>query len=352
MLTQHFHEVGIAVPVDVVDDAEDPLLRVDGSQRTIVRQPHLGEIVSHEPIAGHGGGGLAASTGSGTTEIGYSSARSVEPGDEHVLGELLTRPEIGREIDGESVVPLLHEQGISGIGAEHRVGGEPRAIHKDSGMRKILNPPRTLRVEVGEEEPGFLDLLVKGRVRIPVEHVRAVHDIGGARDLDCRNGGRGTRRPTIEKADEQYLACHHADHFVLDVGVGVVAQYFLGEHADLLVGVDDVEGPVDDARLLLGEVEVDGVIGHGQRALFTLGDAQLADGLQIGLAPTVDHHPIRTAHRNRVGDFEKRLLGGDSLELCQLGLTHFRLEKRPGVVYRLNTTDALEDFRPLAEFKH
>ncbi len=134
--------------------------------------------------------------------------------------------------------------------------------------------------------------------------------------------------------------------------MGVVAQDLLGEHADLLVRVDDVEGPVDDPRLLLGEIEVDRVIGHGQRALFALGDAQLANGLQIGLAPAVDHHPIRTADRNRVGDLEKRLFGGDLLEFRQLGLTHFCSKKRPRVVHRLDTADIYEDLSPLAELKH
>ncbi len=116
---------------------------------------------------------------------------------------------------------------VAGVGAEHGEGGEPAAVHEDPRVGQILGAVRALGVDVGEEEPGVLDLLVEGVVGVAVEHVGAVHDVGRGRDLQRRNGRRRSGRAAVEEADEHDLALHDSRHVVLDVLVASSRRIFL-----------------------------------------------------------------------------------------------------------------------------
>ena len=125
LLTKAFHQVGIALPVDVFDNAEDAFFRVDGAHRAVFGYPHLREVVTDETVPRHRRRSFAAAARGRSAEEGRAAARTVEAGNEHVFRELFAGMEIGGEVDRKAVVPLLHEKGVPGVCAVHRVGGEP-----------------------------------------------------------------------------------------------------------------------------------------------------------------------------------------------------------------------------------
>ena len=207
-------------------------------------------------------------------------------------------------------------------------------------------------MEVGKEKPGVLDLLVEGVVGVPVQQVGAVHDVGRTRDLQRRDRCRCTGGTAVEETHEHDFARHDSREVVLDVLVAFVAKDLFGQRADLLVRVDDVEGPIDDPSLLLGQVEVDRMVLHREGFFLAFIDAHLPDRDPVRVVTGVDHHAVRLAQSDGVGDLEERALGGDLLELGQFGFAHLLPKEAPGLVHVVDATDVRKNLSTFFEFKH
>ena len=153
-LPQAVHEPGVAFQVDILHDAENAALRVDrtGWCRLVV-DPHLGQIVTDEMVAGHGGGGFAAPAGRRPGQPGHPAARAFDAGDEHVLGQFSAPVFVDGLVDREPVVALFQQQGVAGIGAVEAVGGPVAAIHEHPRIGKVFGPVEPLAVDVGEKMP-------------------------------------------------------------------------------------------------------------------------------------------------------------------------------------------------------
>ena len=145
-------------------------------------------------------------------------------------------------------------------------------------------PVGALGVHVGEEGAGPGGFGVEPVEHVAVQDARAVQHVGGAGDHDAGDGRlRADRAPVVEP-DVQGLARHDAAHVCPHVLERLGARHLLGEDARLLVLVHDVEGLVDHPSLVFGQVEVDGVPGHGEWRLLAGGEGVLAAGLRVGLA--------------------------------------------------------------------
>ena len=344
--------MGIPFPIDVLDDAEDAFLRVDGPQGAVLGDPQLGQVVANEVGTDHGGGGLPAAAGRSTRKEREPSFRTAQAGDEHVLGDLPAPPVVGGQIDGEAVIAFLQEQGVSGVGAEHAVGRQPAAVHEHPGQRQVLASVRPLAVHVGEEHPSALDLPIEALVSVEEQEVGAVHDV--RRTGDFQRGDRRCRAkgsPAV-KPDQHGLAAHDPAHVQLHVLMGLGAQQMPGQYADLVAGVDDVIGTVDDAPLLVRQVEVNGVVLHRELPLFILLEAQSADPAEVFGRAAVDEYPVGPAHGDGIGDLEQRLLAGDRRDLGQVRGVHGPLEHRPGFARGAYASDLGKDVASLLEFQH
>ena len=351
-LAQTLHQVGVAFLVDVGDDAEDADLRVDRPQGAIVTDPHLGEVVADEIAAHHGRGGLAAARGCGTGEVGGAAVRAGHAGDEHVLGQFLAVVPVDGRVRGEAVVALLHQERVAGIGAEGGEGGLPAAVHVDAGLGDVLGAVGSLGVDVGEELAAAGDLGVEVGEAVAVEEFRRVEHVGGTGDLDGRDGGPGPHRAAAVEADEHGHAAHDAAHVLAHVGVGLVAQFLLGQRGHLLVRVGDVEGLVDHAALVLGQVEVDGVAGHGELGLLAFFQAQGPHRGAVRLAAGKDEHPLRVAHGDGVGDLEQRLLVGDRAQPGEMLRVEPSGEQLPCLGDGGNPANRRQDINAFSEIQH
>ena len=351
-LAQALHQVGVAFLVDVGDDAEDADLRVDRPQGAVVADPHLGKVVADEIAAHHGRGGLAAARGGGAGEIGGAAVRAGHAGDEHVLGQFLAVVPVDGRVRGEAVVALLHQERVAGVGAEGGEGGLPAAVHVDPGLWDVLGTVGPLGVDVGEELAATGHLGVEVGEAVAVEEFGRVEHVGGAGDLDGRNGGPGPHRAAAVEADEHGHAAHDAAHVLAHVGVGRIAQLLLGERGDLLVGVGDVEGLIDHAPLVLGQVEVDGVVGHGELRLLALVQTQGPHHGTVRLGAGVDEHPLRVAHGDGVGDLEQRLLVGDRAQPGAMFSVEPSGEQLPRFVDGGNAANRRQDIHTFSEIQH
>ena len=183
LFPQDLHQVRIVLPLDVPHDAKDALLRVDAAQRAILGDPQLGQVVANEIGAHHGRRGLATARGSRAGKVGFSATGAGQASDEHVLRDLVLPLVVGRHIDREAMIALFHQQCVARIGAEHREGGQPAAVHKHTRVRQILRTVRPLAVNVGKEKAHALDLRIEPAVDVPVQDVGRVHDVGRGGDL-------------------------------------------------------------------------------------------------------------------------------------------------------------------------
>ena len=97
----------------------------------------------------------------------------------------------------------------------------------------------------------------------------------------------------------QGLPRHDAAHVRAHVVERLGARQLLREDACFLVLVHDVEGLVDHPSLVLGQIEVDGVPGHGEGRLLAVREGVLPGGLGVGLRGPDHEHPARPEHRPR-----------------------------------------------------
>ena len=303
--------MGIAFAIDVLDNTEDALLRVYGTEHATSIDPELRQVVADEVAADHGGGGLAASGRGCAGKKGLAAIGAGHAGNEHVLGELFFDFIICGVIDAEAMVAFLEQQGVAGIGAEGGEGGLPASVHEDAGIGYVLGAVRTFRVDIGEEEPGPGHLGVEVGEAVAVEEFCRVEHVAGRGNLDGGNGCLGPHRSAAVEADDHGHAAHDAGHEFLDVVDGFAAQHRLGQGTHLLAGVDDIVRLVDQARLILGKVEMDSVTLFGQLALLTFFEGVVADPLHILCAAGVDEDAVRPAHGDGVGDLDKGILVDD-----------------------------------------
>ena len=104
--------------------------------------------------------------------------------------------------------------------------------------------------------------------------------------------------------------------------------------------------------LVLRQVEVDRVVGHGERALLALLDAQPSDELQIGVAAAVDPDSLGSADGDAVGDLDEGLFGRDGLDLRQFVRAHRLPKDSPGVFDLADASEVRENLRTFAQFEH
>ena len=168
--------------------------------------------------------------------------------------------------------------------------------------------------------------------RVPIEDVGAVQHVGGAGDHES---GDGSLRPDGTAAVEPHehgLALHDPDHGGSDIVQGFRAEHLLGQDADFLSLVGDVEGLVNHAALVLGEVEVQRVVLHRQGALLPGLEAYTAAFLRILRGGADDKNPIGSAHCSGVCYPDERVGAGDPPDLPEARLVHGPLEDRAGLL--------------------
>ena len=107
LVAQNVHQHGITLLVDIFDNPENPAFRVYGADAAVIGNPHLGEVVAHKMVAGHGGGGFAATARRCTGAPCFAATGSVDAGDEHVLGQLVSPIFINSLVHGKSVVAFF-----------------------------------------------------------------------------------------------------------------------------------------------------------------------------------------------------------------------------------------------------
>ena len=203
-------------------------------------------------------------------------------------------------------------------------------------------------MEILEKHARSLDFRVELVVRVAIEDVGAVHHIGRAGDLQRRDRGLGSDGPPRIKSHQHRHPFHDADHILLHVVVGRVPLDFLGQHADIFARIDDVEGAIDDAGLLFGQVEMDGVVGHLQRLFFLALQAELPHPLDIFGRSGVDEDVVRVAHGNGIGDGQQRFLVRDPRQLRLIFRVQPLSEQGLGLIQGVNAADIGQDVDALA----
>jgi len=173
-LAEAFHEERVAVVVDILDDAEDAELGVDGADVAFGVQPDLCEVVADEGGAGHGGGGLAATGGGCAIDPDDGAVVHGDAGDEHVLGEAFAAVAVDGVVVGEAVVPFLDEGAVAEEGDVPGPGFLVFAVGEDVGGGCIQI---SLRVGVGHEEADEVDLFLEAFGGAAVEEVLLVEEV-------------------------------------------------------------------------------------------------------------------------------------------------------------------------------
>ena len=152
------------------------------------------------------------------------------------------------------MIALLHQQRVAGIRA---VGGErrqPAPIHEDAGVRHVFGSILALGVQIGEEQALAFHLCVEAVLAIAVEEGGRVEYVPGGGHLDGGNGRICAGGPTGEEPDEHAHALHDASHVSADVVEGIRARGRLGQSAQRLSLINDVEGLVDQTGLILSGI--------------------------------------------------------------------------------------------------
>ena len=101
---EHHRVIG---PVDVFDDAENAVFRIDAADGAVIVNPDLSQIIADEFRADHGRRRFTAAAGRGACKKGNPAARTRNTGNKHVLGQFLAPAEIGGPVHGKAVVSLF-----------------------------------------------------------------------------------------------------------------------------------------------------------------------------------------------------------------------------------------------------
>jgi len=167
------------------------------------------------------------------------------------------------------MVTFFHQQGITGIGAESREGGQPGTIHEDACVGHVFGAVEAFTVNVGKENAATFCFGIEVVVAVAVQQFGRVQYVSGAGNFNGRGGGKSTNGTTGVEADHHGLALHDALHVFGHISVTFTAHNLLGHGAGFFVFVDDVEGLVHQTGLLFRKIEVNGVTFFSQSFFFT-----------------------------------------------------------------------------------
>ncbi len=304
-VSKQAHELGIPFMVHILEDSEYAAFRVDGSDRALIINPHLGQIIADKIGAGHGRRGFSAPAGSRPRAPGNAAAGAFDSGDEHMFGELVAPVFIDRLIDREPVISLFHQQRVSRVSAVEAVGRLITAIHEYPCIGQIFGAVPAFAVNIRIKMLQTIDFFVKTGKYIPVEELCAVGDIGGAGDFQRGIGYGGPGGSADVKPHHHDLAAHDAGHFIPDVAKRILAEHFIGQGADQIAFVGDIECPVQNPSLLFLQIKMNGMVFHGQPGFFAFFKGQAPDKLPVRLRARIDKDRIRFTHGNGIGDFQQ-----------------------------------------------
>ena len=269
-ISKTFHQFWVSLPVHIFHNTEYSNFGINGSNRAVIGNPHLCEVIAHKMVAGHGSGRFPATAGSRSYHPGNTPVFPLDPGDKHMFGRLLSLQFIHTTVYREAMVALFHQQCIAGIGAINTIRSQMAPIHEHPGVRQILRTVQSLTVNIGIEVTQFFNLLIKSRVYIAVQYVGAVHNISRAGHFNCWIRCRCTHRAAQIKPNHHYFALHNADHFFLYILKSFGAIFAESQRADLFTFIADIKGTINDAALLLLKIVVDGMFVHRQFFFFSL----------------------------------------------------------------------------------
>ena len=351
-LAQKLHQHGIPVPVDVFHDPEDAGFRIDRADRAVLGDPHLRQIITHEPAAGHGRGGLAAPTRGRAGKPSHTPPRPFDPGDKHVLREFHARVFVDGLVHRKAMVAFFEQQGVAGVGAVAAVGRPKASVHEHTGLGQVLGPVQAFAVEIGVEMAAADHLAIESLECVAVEDLGAVGDIGRTADFQGGIGYRRADRPPHVETDHHGFVAHDARHPMADFLQGLVTQLFERQGRYFLIGIHDIERAVDDAALLFFEIEMDRVLRHGQLLFLAFFQRMLPYPLPVGVRTGVDENGRRVAQRDGIRDLDQDLRGLNPADAGVLFGIHVLPEETLGSLDRFNAPENLGDVIPRACMAH
>ena len=108
-----------------------------------------------------------------------------------------------------------------------------------------------------------------------------MQDIRGTADFHSRIGSRGADRTAKVKSDHHGFALHDSGHVCADVLCAFGAQNGLSQRTHFLAFIDNIKGLVNEARLVLRQIEMDGMTVFGKLSLFAFAQGYFLDLLDI-----------------------------------------------------------------------